>query len=56
MIAGSWLRQLVMLNESFLLVLLFTIPISFGYPFLEQTSSKLAAVWFGDKEVLFTLI
>ena len=50
-IVGCWLRSLVELNENFATVFWFTLLTAVGYPFFVQTSSRIATLWFGDKEV-----
>lgn len=51
LVIGGWLRMAVTINDNFPVILIATIPIAVGQPFLINCSSRLATVWFGDKEV-----
>ena len=50
-VSGAWMRQIVEAIPDFRVMFLGTIVAAIGQVFFVNTNSKLASVWFGDKEV-----
>lgn len=50
-IGGSWLREMILINENFNFIFPGTIIVAFAQVFYVNNSSKLATMWFGDNEV-----
>ena len=52
-VSGAWMRQIVEAIPDFRVMFLGTIVAAIGQVFFVNTNSKLASVWFGDKEVKY---
>lgn len=50
-IVGGWMRQVISFYPHFWVVLIGTIPLGIGQPYLINSVSKLTSVWFGENEV-----
>jgi MFS family permease len=50
LLVGSWIRMFIMFSGNFIPYYIGTIIAAVGQPFLMNIPSKIASIWFGDKE------